>query len=64
MLHFKDEKNSNWSKAAEVAIDQGFKQASFHEKNNWNVDIDPKVKRGKSSLATRVMIKTLEWKKI
>ena len=33
MLHFKDEKNSNWSKAAEVAIDQGFKQASFHEKN-------------------------------
>ena len=49
-------KDSKWSKAAEVAIDQGSKQASFQEKN--------KVKRGKSSLATKAMIKTLERKKI
>ena len=26
-------KDSNWSMAAEVAVDQGFKYASFHEKN-------------------------------
>lgn len=54
-------KDSNWSKAAKVAIDQGFKQASFHEQNNrlgcWQWS-----QSETSSLATKVMIKTLEWK--
>ena len=36
------------------------KQVSTKKVNNWNVNNDPKME---SSLVTKVMIKTLEWKK-
>ena len=58
-------KDRNWSKAAEGAINVSDKQVSTKKtKQKTNVYNDPKVKRGKSSLVTKVMIKTLEWKKI
>ena len=58
-------KDRNWSKAVEVAIAKALNnQVSTKKLTNWNVDRDPKIKGGKSSLAKKVSIKILEWKKV